>query len=82
MRPGATLDEVRKFVAEEGGGGRPSGPPPIEEQGGFTTAVLDGGVEQVIDLNVRKPSRYAPRLLHSGSQGWASARHEGHGQGG
>jgi hypothetical protein len=59
MRPGATLDEVRKFVAEEGDGGRPSDPPPIEEQGGFTTAVLDGGVEQVIDLNVRKPGKYA-----------------------
>ncbi|MDQ4072177.1 MAG: hypothetical protein M3088_04795, partial [Actinomycetota bacterium] len=59
MRPGATLDDVKKFVREEGGGGRPSGPPPIDEQGGFSTAVIDGGTEQVIDLNVRKPGKYA-----------------------
>jgi hypothetical protein len=59
MRPGATLDDVKKFLQEEGGGGRPSGPPPIDERGGFNTAVLDGGTEQVIDLNVRKPGKHA-----------------------
>lgn len=59
MRPGATIDDVKKFVQEEGGGGRPSGPPPIDEQGGFSTAVIDGGIEQVIDLDVRKPGKHA-----------------------
>jgi hypothetical protein len=59
MRPGATLDDVKKFLQEEGGGGRPSGPPPIDMESGFTTAVIDGGVEQVIDLNVRKPGKHA-----------------------
>ncbi len=58
LLPGKTLDEVKKFVGETGQGGRPSGPPPFDEKGGFSTTVLDGGVEQVTDLDL-KPGRYA-----------------------
>jgi hypothetical protein len=59
LRPGKTLDDVRRFSEQMGGRGRPSGPPPIDERAGFSTAVIDGGVEQVIDLSVKKPGRYA-----------------------
>jgi hypothetical protein len=59
LRPGKTLDDVRRFSEQMGGRGRPSGQPPIDERAGFSTAVIDGGVEQVIDLNVKKPGRYA-----------------------
>jgi len=58
MLPGRTLDDVKKFVSEEGGGGRPSGPPPIDFENGFTTAVTDGGIDQVTDLELKK-GKYA-----------------------
>ncbi len=55
MRPGKTLDDVKKFAREE----EPSGPPPIDEMGSFSTAVLDGGVEQVVEIEAKKPGKYA-----------------------
>ncbi len=55
MRPGKTLDDVRKFAREE----EPSGEPPIDEQAGFSTAVIDGGVEQVTEIEAKKPGKYA-----------------------
>jgi hypothetical protein len=60
LLPGKTLDDVKKFVSEEGeeGGGPPPGPPPIDFENGFTTAVIDGGIEQVTDLELKK-GKYA-----------------------
>lgn len=58
IRPGKSLEDVKKFVSEEGGGAS-SGPPPIDENGGFTTAVIDGGVEQVTDIELKQPGKYA-----------------------
>lgn len=58
IKQGKTLDDVKKFVGQTGQGGEPSGPPPFDEKGGFNTTVLDGGVEQVTDLDL-KPGRYA-----------------------
>jgi hypothetical protein len=46
---------VKKFATSE----RPSGQPPIDEKNGFNTAVIDGGVEQVIDIDLKKPGKYA-----------------------
>jgi hypothetical protein len=43
--PGKTLDDVKRAAAE------------MDERASFTTAVLDGGTEQVVDLNVKKPGR-------------------------
>lgn len=58
LRPGKTLEDVKKFLSEEGGGDQPSGPPPIDEQSGFNTAVIDGGISQVVDVDL-KPGKYA-----------------------
>jgi len=57
LLPGKKLDDVKKFVSEEGEG-PPSGPPPIDFENGFTTAVIDGGIEQVTDLELKK-GKYA-----------------------
>lgn len=57
LLPGKSLDDVKKFVSEEGGG-PPSGPPPIDFKNGFTTAVIDGGIEQVTELELKK-GKYA-----------------------
>jgi hypothetical protein len=52
IMPGKTIDDVKKFASSEG---EPSGPPPIDfAKAGISTAVIDGGVEQVIDLDLKK----------------------------
>jgi hypothetical protein len=56
INPGRTIEDVRRFAQQQG---RPSGPPPIDERSGFSTAVIDGGIEQVVDLNLKKPGKYA-----------------------
>jgi hypothetical protein len=53
--PGKTLEDVKRAAAVMNE--CPSEPPPIDERASFTTAVLDGGTEQVVDLNVKKPGR-------------------------
>jgi hypothetical protein len=55
IKQGKTIEDVKKFASEE----RPSGEPPVDEQAGFNTAVLDGGVEQVTDIELKKPGKYA-----------------------
>ncbi len=55
LRKGATLADVKKFVATEG---EPSGPPPLEFEQGVGTAVLDGGAKQVTELELQK-GKYA-----------------------
>jgi len=52
MNPGATIDEVRKFFQTE------KGQPPISEEGGFDTAVTDGGNKQTVEVNLEK-GKYA-----------------------
>jgi len=52
IKPGKTLADVRGFVRQE------KGEPPIDEQAGFSTAVLDGGERQTVELELRK-GRYA-----------------------
>ena len=54
--PGRTLADVKKFLTTEG---QPSGPPPVDFASGANTAVLDGDREQVTDLVLRKPGKYA-----------------------
>ena len=48
----ATIEDVKKFFKTE------KGKPPIDESKGFSTAVIDGGGKQVVDLDL-KPGRYA-----------------------
>ena len=55
IKPGKTLDDVKKALSEEG---EPSGPPPFDPQGIFGTAVIDGGISQVVNLDL-KPGKYA-----------------------
>lgn len=47
--PGATLEEVKKAFAEDE---PPKGPPPVQFDKASGTTVLDGGVEQVTELNL------------------------------
>ena len=54
--PGKTLEDVKKFASSDG---PPSGPPPIDFDNGFSTAVIDGGVKQVTQLDLKKPGKYA-----------------------
>lgn len=49
---GATLDDVKKFLATE------KGKPPIDESRSFGTAVIDGGTKQVVDVDIA-PGKYA-----------------------
>ena len=54
LNPGATLADAKKFLMSDG---RPEGPPPFSEKGGFQSAVLDGGLSQVVDVDL-KAGRY------------------------
>ena len=54
LKPGATIDDVRRSVEEEGEGEEP----PIEDEGAFLTSIMDGGVRQVAELELSK-GRYA-----------------------
>lgn len=53
VKQGKTPADLKKFFDSEG-----KGPPPFEEQGMFSTAVIDGGQRQVIDLDL-KSGKYA-----------------------
>ena len=50
IKPGRTIDDVRKFARDE------KGEPPFSEQGSFTTAIADGGVRQVIESDLEAGS--------------------------
>ncbi len=53
--PGKPLEDLKRAAAEMDE--RPSEPPRSTSARAFTTAVLDGGTEQVVDLNVKQPGR-------------------------
>jgi plastocyanin len=55
IQPGKTLADAKKFFQSEG---EPSGAPPVDFENGFSTAVLDGGAEQVTTFNL-KSGKYA-----------------------
>lgn len=52
LREGATVEDVEAFVADE------SGAPPVDFERGFSTAVVEGGDTQVVDLSF-EPTSYA-----------------------
>ena len=52
IRPGKTIEDVRKAIRTE------EGPPPIVEDQAVSTGILDGGRSQVVDLELKK-GRYA-----------------------
>lgn len=56
INDGKTIADVKEFFMTEGG--PPSGPPPVDFEGGFGTAVLDGGAKEVADLEL-EAGRYA-----------------------
>lgn len=55
MRRGATIADARKAFQSER---EPSGPPPVNFAAATGTAALDGGAEQVVELNLKR-GRYA-----------------------
>lgn len=54
--PGATRDDLRKFLQEEGEGG---GRPPLDFEKATATTVLDGKTKQVTELRLDRPGKYA-----------------------
>lgn len=52
IKPGSTIADVRKFFRTE------KGEPPIDESRNFNTAVLEGGAEQSVDVELEK-GKYA-----------------------
>ena len=54
LKPGKKPADLGKFFESEGKGG----PPPFDEKAGFSTAVIDGGQRQVVDLDL-KSGKYA-----------------------
>ena len=53
IKSGKTIEDVRSFVRNE------KGEEPISQQGSFDTAIVDGGVKQVVEGEVRSGTTYA-----------------------
>ena len=53
--PGKKLADVKQAFMQQG---RPSGPPPVDFEGAVNTSTLDGDLEQVTDIQLRKPGKY------------------------
>lgn len=51
LAKGATAEEAKKFFESEGEGAE--GPPPADFDNAFSTSLLDGGGQQVIDLDLK-----------------------------
>ena len=54
-RPGATLADVRKAFKREQGGAEP----PLDFENPSSTARIDGGTEQITELDLEQPGKYA-----------------------
>jgi hypothetical protein len=55
LKPGATIDEAKKFFSEENS----KGPPPVDpENPALSSTVMNGGVSQLVDVEL-KPGKYA-----------------------
>ena len=65
ISPGKTIADVRRAVTSE----NQQGPPPIDEQNASTTAVIDGGLKQVVLMNIARPGKYALLCFISDRQG-------------
>jgi hypothetical protein len=53
IKEGKTIEDVRSFVRNE------RGQEPISEEGSFDTAIIDGGVQQVVEGELRSGTTYA-----------------------
>jgi hypothetical protein len=62
LREGATIEDVEAFVEDE------TGPPPVDFERGFSTAVVEGGDTQVVDLTF-EPTDYALLCFVSDREG-------------
>lgn len=54
LKPGATIDDVRRSVERE----EEESEPPVEDEGAFLISIMDGGVRQVAELELQA-GRYA-----------------------
>jgi len=52
IKPGKTIEDVRRYSKDE------KGEDPTESEGAFETAVLDGGVKQVIEIDLKRAGSY------------------------
>ena len=52
LAKGATAEDAKKFFEAENEG-QTEGPPPVDFQNGFSTAVMDGGRGQIVDLDLK-----------------------------
>lgn len=62
IKPGKTIDDARKFLSTE------KGEPPIDEEKSVSSAVIDAGSSQVIDLELEK-GKYAAVCFISDRKG-------------
>jgi hypothetical protein len=53
IKPGRTIADVRRFVRDG------KGKPPVDARAGTNSPVIDGGVRQVIELDLKKSGKYA-----------------------
>jgi uncharacterized cupredoxin-like copper-binding protein len=53
LKPGATFEEAKKFLETEKGE-----PPFVSEDGAVSSTVMDGGISQIVDVEL-KPGKYA-----------------------
>lgn len=63
LRPGKDIADVERFVKQE------KGPPPVDLKAEVTTAVLEGGTEQNVTLDLPRPGTYALLCFITDRQG-------------
>ena len=61
----ATEADAKEFFTSD----QPGGPPPIDQKSTVTTAVLEGGTSQLVDLNLKKKGDYVLLCFISDRQG-------------
>ena len=70
INEGKTIKDVATFLKKE------KGEPPFSEEGGFDTAIVDGGTEQAFGAEA-EAGQVRARLLHRRPRGRAAARGQG-----
>jgi hypothetical protein len=65
INPGKTIEDAKKAAQEE----ESSGPPPFDEKSSFSTAIIEGGSKQVVDVDFKKPGKWVALCFIPDRQG-------------
>jgi hypothetical protein len=63
LSPGKTIEDAKKAAQQE------EGPPPFDEKSMFSTAILEGGSKQVVDIDFKKPGKWVALCFIPDRQG-------------